>query len=378
MINRKNRTGNNIFRKTGILLILAVLFLCPLRGRAEAVGLDRLEIPEQPETEAWYRITPEGAVSADGSPWHGMFKKGTEENKVLVWFYGGGVSVDEETASRPGTFYTARLGHDGDERKGIGSGNGLNPFRTWTVLELPYSTADFHLGEGEFRYSTPAGEERTVYHHGYQNFRSYMEKAAPYLDHPDTVVIAGCSAGGFGAAMLADEILTDYFPEAENTTVLIESALLLRDDWKEIAENIWQAPEHLTRAIRTDNLTLDGLRQLSADHPDTKILFSSSCRDCTLSAFQHYFETGKTEYSSETGDVYEKNLRHFVSELQKLPNTAVFIWKEYYLLADLTGHIFMDTDTFFLHELDRTSTLADWLRDAVNGTIRSLGTELPE
>ena len=37
------------FRKTGILLILVILFLSPLCGRAEAVGLDRLEIPEEPE-----------------------------------------------------------------------------------------------------------------------------------------------------------------------------------------------------------------------------------------------------------------------------------------------------------------------------------------
>ena len=229
MMNRKNRTENNIFRKTGVLLLLVLLFLCPFCRQAEAVGLDRLEIPEEPETEAWYRITPEGAVSADGSPWHGMFKKGTEENKVLVWFYGGGVSINEEMASRPGTFYTSRLRHDGDERKGIGSGNPLNPFRTWTVLELPYSTADFHLGTGEFTWSSANGEEKTIFHHGYRNFRDYMEKAVQYLDHPDTVIIAGCSAGGFGAAMLADEILTDYFPEAENTTVLIESSLLLRD-----------------------------------------------------------------------------------------------------------------------------------------------------
>ena len=99
--------------------------------------------------------------------------------------------------------------------------------------------------------------------------------------------------------------------------------------------------------IQTENLTLDGLRHLSENHPDTKILFSSSCRDCTLSAFQHYFETGTAEYCSEAGDIYQQNRTRFVKALQELPNTAVFIWKEYYLLADLTGHILMDSDIFF-------------------------------
>ena len=119
-------------------------------------------------------------------------------------------------------------------------------------------------------------------------------------------------------------------------------------------------------------------RERSATGFSEREAFSSSCRDCTLSAFQHYFETGKTEYSSEAGDAYQQNLRQFVLELRELPHTAVFIWKEYYLLANLTGHIFMDSDTFFLHELDRTSTLAAWLSSAVSGNLFSPGTELLE
>ena len=368
---------STIFRSVIVTLILIFLAFS-ISEKADAIGLDRLEIPEQPQTDVWYRITPEGAISADGSSWHGMFKKGKEENKVLVWFYGGGVSINKEMASHPATFYTSRLGHDGAERKGIGSSNILNPFYTWTVLEIPYSTADFHLGAGEFAYSSANGEQKTLFHHGYQNFLAFMEKAVQHIDCPDTVVIAGCSAGGFGAAMLADEILTNYFPETENTTVYIESSLLLRKDWKDITEQIWHAPEHLARTIKTDNITLDAIKQLSATHPSAKILFSASYRDYILATFQNYFETGKIEYSSEAGDNYQKNLVQFAAELQNLPNTALFIWKEYYLVADLTGHIFMDSDTFFLHELDGTSTLAVWLSEAVKGNLFSLGTNLLE
>ena len=35
------------------------------------------------------------------------------------------------------------------------------------------------------------------------------------MGNADAVAIAGCSAGGFGAAMPANEILTEYFPKAE-------------------------------------------------------------------------------------------------------------------------------------------------------------------
>ena len=57
-------------------------------------------------------------------------------------------------------------------------------------------------------------------------------------------------------------------------------------------------------------------------------LLSSSYRDYTLSAFQHYFETGKAEYSSKAGDVYEQNLRRLILELDQLPHTTYFVWKE--------------------------------------------------
>ena len=69
-----------------IILLISMTFL--IGGKADALGLDRLEIPERPETEAWYRITPEGAVSADGSPWHGMFKKGQKKTKSSSGFTG--------------------------------------------------------------------------------------------------------------------------------------------------------------------------------------------------------------------------------------------------------------------------------------------------
>ena len=121
---------------------------------------------------------------------------------------------------------------------------------------------------------------------------------------------------------------------------------------------------------------LDGLRQLSQHHPGVKILFSSSIRDYILSAFQNYFATGEMNFSSLSGDVYLQNLRHTASELQQLPNTALFLWKEYYLLADLTAHTYSDADTFFLYKLDGESTLADWLLDAASGNLYSLGTEL--
>ena len=50
------------------------------------------------------RIHKDGAKSSDGSEWHGIFRKGTE-NKVVVYFFGGGVSITPETSEGGKKFY---------------------------------------------------------------------------------------------------------------------------------------------------------------------------------------------------------------------------------------------------------------------------------
>ena len=62
------------------------------------------ELEGEPEIGKWYDVPVEGALSSDGSEWHGIFRKGTE-NKVVVYFFGGGVSITPETSEGGKQFY---------------------------------------------------------------------------------------------------------------------------------------------------------------------------------------------------------------------------------------------------------------------------------
>ena len=62
------------------------------------------ELNGTPEIGKWYQITPANTISSDGSEWHGIFRKGIE-NKVVVYFFGGGVSITEETLFYSGHLY---------------------------------------------------------------------------------------------------------------------------------------------------------------------------------------------------------------------------------------------------------------------------------
>ena len=53
-------------------------------------------LPENPETGQWYEVAPEGSRCSEGSAWHGLVQLGADAGKMLVFFLGGGVSLNEE------------------------------------------------------------------------------------------------------------------------------------------------------------------------------------------------------------------------------------------------------------------------------------------
>ena len=75
----------------------------------------------EPVVGKYYDICPEGALTSNGKQWHGIFKKG-KENKTVVYFFGGGVSITEETSKRGKEFYAVDMtAQDFVANGGIGS-----------------------------------------------------------------------------------------------------------------------------------------------------------------------------------------------------------------------------------------------------------------
>lgn len=325
------------------------------------------ECPDDPQSGKWYSLTPGNAVSADGSAWRGRIRFG-DGDKLLIYLLGGGVVLDEysaaQTCSAVGVkafYYDNDLGVSARRiQGGIASDDASNPFRNWTTLVVPYTTGDFHIGTAGI-------------HQGYANFTALLEMLRGRVDAPDQLLIAGYSAGGFGAAMLAEDIL-DRFPEVRNAAVCIDSALLLHPDWTGVARDLWHAPDHIASRIRSDNLTLDHLIDLNAQYPDVKILFASSVRDGGLAKFQSYIDGGKYETTVSGGKNYAENLREMVSEIQKkLPSASFYIWddaKE----GKPTRHTMLYRDDFFAN-LNETS-MAEWIRCALDGEGQSQGLDL--
>ncbi|MDE5631167.1 MAG: pectin acetylesterase, partial [Bacilli bacterium] len=227
-----------------ILLVLAIIFgIVIFLILKNTVLVKRPELKENPEVGKWYRITPETAKSSDGSEWHGLIKLGKEKDKLVVYFFGGGVSITPYTSEKGKEFFatTASI-QDFVASGGIGSDSEDNPFKDWTFLVLPYATGDFHTGTGEYKFTDNKGKEKIVYHNGYNNYSAFMEEAKKYIGEPTNLLVTGFSAGGFATSLLADDVI-GHFPKASNITVAVDSSLLLYDDWHKSATELWKSPQ---------------------------------------------------------------------------------------------------------------------------------------
>ena len=88
-----NRVIKKILKILGIILaVLAVV-----AGIIYFTVLRYPELKKDPKIGKWYRVSDSVMKDSEGHSYHALFKKGSE-NKVMIYFAGGGVSINEETA----------------------------------------------------------------------------------------------------------------------------------------------------------------------------------------------------------------------------------------------------------------------------------------
>lgn len=342
------------------------------------------KLKENPTEGKWYRVTSSEMKDSEGNSYHSFFKKGSE-NKVLIYFAGGGVSINEETA-RDDTYNTKMVQPDilaniTMNMGGLASDSEDSPFGDWSMILFPYATGDFHAGTGEFHYTDTDGKEKILYHNGYINYtetmKQVMEKAG--ISNPEAVVVMGYSAGGFGAALLADDVFTNYYPNAESKTVLVDASLLLYEDWHTVATDVWQTPKEISDKLTGNNLTLDCLTALYEKYGDgIHLLFDSSTRDGDLAKVQNYLDTGVMDVTEKEADIYQQILKETIPQFQEA-GVSLFIWDGLPWYDDprnLTMHTIIATPTVWLPFEEQQQSIAGWLSDAIDGDLKDFGLDL--
>ena len=381
LISDKRRPNMKKVLKVLGVILAAILVIALL------IYLFVLQYPnlkKDPTIGKWYRVTTSEMKTSEGGKYRAFFKKGSE-NKVMVYFAGGGVSINEETA-RDDTYNTTEIFIDmlanvTMNMGGLASDVEGSPFENWSIILFPYATGDFHAGTGEFHYIDHDGKEKILYHNGYVNYTQTMQKVLELagISDPEAVVVTGYSAGGFGAALLAVDIFTNYFPTAESKNVLVDASLLLYDDWHTVATDVWQTPKEISDKLTGSNLTLDCLTALHEKYGDgVHLLFDSSTRDGDLAKVQNYLDTGVMDVTEKEADIYQQILKDTIPQFKE-NGVSLFIWDGVAWYDDprnMTAHTIIATPAVWLPFEEQEQSVAGWLADAVNGDLKDYGLDL--
>ncbi len=376
-----------VLKKIGKILGIILLVVMIIAGCVIKFVMNYPEIKENPTADKWYRVSDKAMKDSEGNSYHALFKKGSD-NKVMIYFAGGGASVDEISA-REDTYNTKEVWPDylanvTMNMGGLASDVEGSPFKDWTLILFPYATGDFHSGTGEFHYIDTDGKEKILYHNGYNNYtlamQEIMEKAG--IENADTVLVTGYSAGGFATALLSDDIFTNYFPDAQNKNVLVDASLIEYDGWKNVAENVWVTPKEISDKLTTDNLTLDCLRSLHEKYGDgIHLMFDCSTRDGDLAKVQHTLQNGlsmQNDVDESQGDEFQETLKRNIPLFQEA-GVSLFIFDGVAWYDDprnLTAHTIISTPVVWFPFEEQGQSVSEWLMENINGNPKDYGLDL--
>jgi len=145
--------------------------------------------------------------------------------------------------------YTRRITTDPELARILGllvgiydRGNPENPFREWTHVYIPYCTGDLHWGNAVTSYTNATGRPFVIQHKGAVNAAVALNWAGANVLAPAQVVVAGCSAGGYGAALWSAKIAL-AFPGARLVELADSAAGVVPDGFFATTLTSWNVAD---------------------------------------------------------------------------------------------------------------------------------------
>jgi len=174
-----------------------------------------------------------------------------------------------------------------------------NPLKDYNYIYVPYCSGDLHAGD----VSGVMVGGKTRNFHGFKNMTAYLQRITATFPHPGKVILAGFSAGGFGAALNYDQTAKAFGPDVKVTLIddsgppltgmapggdnYIAACLqkAFNDTWN-LSANF---PAACTDCKPANGVFTEGLaRYLSTTYADRNLALLSGTQDATISTFLSY------------------------------------------------------------------------------------------
>jgi hypothetical protein len=363
-------------------------------GRSRAVALAVAPVLAFAATAAgaqsgWQQVVPEATVvGVDGKTYTPRCtgfpgtdptfkfwarKSATGSRKTMVYFEGGGACWDNLTCSFPiGTGLPAQFfvptvppGTDPALFQGIFKADAANPVNDWNVVYIPYCSGDIHTGSSTRQYFNAGNPllgglpSFTLQHRGFDNFMSVLAWMKASGDKPQQMLVAGSSAGGYGAtanfpwiAETFKDARVSLLADASQgvTTPAFDSGNPGRNSWNpQLAPWVFGPPPSTVRGG-------DLIRALADAYPDNKIAQFTTPRDGVQVGFyavmkQYYGPGGACP--SPLADWNQQMLADLQTYRSSTPNYRHYV-------ADGAYHTILRAPIFYT-EASAGASFAGWL-----------------
>jgi hypothetical protein len=245
--------------------------------------------------------------------------------------------------------------------------NPANPLRDYSYVFVPYCTGDVHAGD---RADVTIGSS-TWQFHGYKNMAAFLKRIVPTFKNASKVVLAGVSAGGFGAAFNYDQVATAFCP---TPVVLIDDsgppmgvefvpACLQKhfvDTWGLAAT----LPSDCSDCVNDQGVFMEPMiAHIVGKYPDKTLGLISSEEDETIRRFWGY---GENDCASLPGIPAAYPAAKYTQGLEDLRDRIIGDKARFKaFLVPGTEHVFLDDDPSMVTA--GGVTLQTWLTQALNG-----------
>lgn len=333
----------------------------------------------------WEGITP-GCTGAPGtsSDKYTFFVKGGKQDKLVIYFQGGGACWDPLTCGAYSALGVAAtctreqretVSMFTDENQGMGifdTTQSDNPFKDWGFVYIPYCTCDLSWGAQDTEYEgDPLGwlaangmssSPFTIQHRGFVNFQAVLKYLQDNVHLPKKIFVTGSSAGSYGAT-----VSFPYIKEAYPFSQLY----LLGDAGNGVTggnfstEGLinWNAqmPDWIFPDSNDPNLTVDQMyTRIAAEYPWSKLAQYTTAYDGTQIVFYNIElnltnPAGWGNVTQEVSDEWHQTMTTYAQNVaNESPNYR------YYIAAG-TDHTIMMSPKFYTEQSAGGVAFAKWV-----------------
>ena len=332
-------------------------------------------------------------MSSTGKPYRITLKKGTV-NRLLINFVGGGFSWNEQTAANPLTIGAMLRGKDGFYISDMPSAllnlghvgllsakDKRNPFHDWHMMNIPYTSGDFHIGNNAYHYQNAKAENKILYHHGQRNVAAALTMLDDFFcQTPEVLMIMGQSAGGVGCVAHCSQIQSLY-PKCNHVIIYSEGTHFHSLLYPKIAKDVWMATSDLMAYIASDDLMIDLFRYAQDKMPpSTLFLHSNTVWDGMIAKYMNKINRDDFVVSPQALQEFHNTLLHTVRNLkEKISNYSYYLTDYGKSQKDgATPHIFAGTPKLIYSKMQDGMSIADWLCHAIENKPKDVGANFIE